>query len=317
MNKSRLFFILKVVVSVSLFAWFFFSVDWREVVASFARMQLFGVAGAAAMIILAMVVSVVKWGLLLKAQGLQAGWMALWRAYWVGLFFNNFLPSSIGGDGMRILLIGQKTKDMAGASLSVVAERVLATLGIALAALPALMIRGEIFPNIRYLFFLLILISLFLLWLLVWGRVPGFIKNRSGKIAVFLNGFIDHGGLLKKKPLILLQVTFWSVVFQLANIAVNYFIFRGLGLELSYLDAMAVIPAAAVISMLPVGINGYGLREGTYIALLAPLGVGSADAFTASVLYAFIISVCSLWGGLVWLTDRKKGEIAHAGTTGS
>ncbi|WP_214658660.1 lysylphosphatidylglycerol synthase transmembrane domain-containing protein [Candidatus Formimonas warabiya] len=310
-QKGKIKLGLKILVSILLLGWLLCSVEWPQICHCLHQIKPFALIWAVFSIIVAMIISVVKWGLLIHAQRIPASWKDLWQAYWVALFFNNFLPSSIGGDGMRIFLVGKKTGDMAGVSVSVVAERVLATLGIACIGLPALILTGTSLKNLKGLFVLLLLGSLVGVWLLIWGKVPGFLKGKQGKGAVFLSRFISHGGRLKEQPGVIGKVVLWSALFQLANVAVNYFIFQGLGLTgVSFLEAMLVVPAAAAISMVPVGINGYGIREGAYITLLAPFGVQPAAAFTASVLYAFLVSLCSLWGGMLWIGIKKKeGEL--------
>jgi uncharacterized membrane protein YbhN (UPF0104 family) len=77
-----------------------------------------------------MVISVTKWQLLLYAKKINLSWIELWHAYWAGLFFNNFLPSSIGGDALRIIWVGKSRGDSSGAAASVIVERILATAGI-------------------------------------------------------------------------------------------------------------------------------------------------------------------------------------------
>ena len=101
----------------------------------------------------------------------------------------------------------------------------------------------------------------------------------------------------------------WSVVFQLCVVAVNYCIFTGLNLfQISWMDSMYIIPVVSVAAMMPLGINGYGLREGAYISLLSPYGISAANAFASSIIFAFTVSLCSLWGGWVWVCRRGEGE---------
>jgi glycosyltransferase 2 family protein len=60
---------------------------------------------------------------------------------------------------------------------------------------------------------------------------------------------------------------------------------------------------------LPLGINGYGIREGSYVAMLAPYGVSAVSAFASSIIFAFLISICSLWGGWVWLSRNPNKDM--------
>lgn len=307
--------ILRVIVSFTLFGWLFCSLDWERTWTALKEINRYWLSGAALWVALAVGVSVVKWRIILLAQGIRTGWRELWNAYWIGLFFNNFLPSSIGGDAMRAFLIGKSAGDTPGVTFSVVVERILATLGLALVGLGASFQTGENPLNVRAFFLLIGLGGILFTVILIGGRVPGFLKGRNGKIASFAGSFINQGKLLGNKPGVILQVIIWSIVFQMINVAVNYSLFRGLGIsQVTLIEAMLLIPATAAASMLPLGINGYGIREGAYVMLLTPFGVDRTLAFTASILYAFLVSLCSLWGGMLWLRLNKKGEGNYAGT---
>ncbi|MDD4753647.1 MAG: lysylphosphatidylglycerol synthase transmembrane domain-containing protein [Desulfitobacteriaceae bacterium] len=311
-------FLLRAGVSTALLSWLLFSLDWQETWAALRGIDPLFLLIDVLLIAAAVGVSVVKWRLILKVQGIGVSAGELWNAYWVGLFFNNFLPSSIGGDAMRIFLIGKNAGNTPGVACSVVVERVLATLGLAMVGLGASFFSGENLLNIRVLFIILAAVSLILAAVLVWGRIPNFLKRGNGKAAHFAGSFIQYGGCLGKKPFVVFQVVIWSAFFQVINVAVNYYLFKGLGItQVAFDKALFLIPATAAAAMIPVGINGYGIREGAYVALLAHYGVSRSLAFTASLLYAFLVSMCSLWGGILWLRSNRKREGKCFGTTGT
>lgn len=301
--------VARIVVSLVLLGWFVFSIEWLEIGRAMSGMNYFWLLAAVLWVILAVVVSVVKWRIILLAQGLELGWRELWRIYWAGLFLNNFLPSSIGGDTLRILLVGKSVGDAAGAAASVVTERILATAGLALVGILAAVRVSSARPVVLILFVVLLSITVILLVVLMCGWLPALLKNRENRITCFLYNLSCHGRRIREKPGAIVGALFWSVVFQLCVVAVNFCIFTELKLfQVSWMDSMFVIPATSVAAMLPLGINGYGLREGAYISLLSPYGVSAADAFASSIIFAFVVSLCSLWGGWVWICRRGEGE---------
>jgi uncharacterized protein (TIRG00374 family) len=303
---------LRTAISLLLLGWLIVSIDWSKIWSTLAGASPIWLAPAAAWIVAAVAVSVIKWRLILRAQGVKVGWLDLWRAYWIGLFFNNFLPSSIGGDVFRIIHIGRLTDDAAGVAASVIVERLLSALAMALLGLAASFWVFGALQQVRLLFMLLLAVSLLLTGWLAWGWIPAFVTVRQGKISCFIRRFISCGGWLKKHPQALFWTLFWSVVFQVAYAAANFSLFQGLRLfQVSLWDAMFVIPATGVLAMLPLSINGYGIREGAYVFLLAPFGVARAPAFSASVLFAFLVSLCSLWGGILWLGAGDRKGVEH------
>lgn len=259
-------------------------------------------------IVLSMIISVCKWQAILGAQGLFPGWTELWKAYWAGLFFNNFLPSSIGGDALRIYWVAKKTDDTAGSLTSVVVERILAATGLAITGLLGGLIVSSGYRPLMAVFLLLLTVSLGLLGIIMAGKLPVWIEHRSGRAVSFLKEMARHGARMQGNIKTIAAVIFLSVLFQSAVVGVNHAIFHALHLSsLGWPTALYVIPATSAAAMIPVGINGYGVREGAYMSLLAGYGIAKGTAFAASLLFAFLVSACSLYGGLVWLMQRGEG----------
>lgn len=302
MQKKHIKIFIRSLVSMGLLVWLALIIDWQELYQVLTRIRPAWMLMAAGWIVLAMVISTAKWQLVLRAQEIQLGWLELWKAYWAGQFFNNFLPSSIGGDALRIVWVAKLTGDVAGSTASVFVERVLATVGLSLTGLAAGLFIVQPDQPILLLFIILIIFSFALLGLLIWGKVPRRFEQSQGKAAAFLRGLESHGTRLQGKGRIILLVILLSVFFQVSVVGVNYAIFQALRItSIGWLDALYIIPVASAAAMLPVGINGYGVREGAYVALLANYHVAAGTAFAASILFAFAVSLCSLYGAWTWL----------------
>ncbi|MDD3889979.1 MAG: lysylphosphatidylglycerol synthase transmembrane domain-containing protein, partial [Syntrophomonadaceae bacterium] len=299
--------LLRILISLALLGWLIVSIDWKGVSAAILYADYTWFLAAAAWVILSMVVSVSKWRLVLEAQEIKISRYELWRAYWAGLFFNNFLPSSIGGDALRIFWVGKLTGDTAGSTSSVVVERIIATAGLALVGLAGSFLIIGPDRRIQILFLALLVGSLLLLALMMWGRLPVGLAAKSNRFIDFIKGMVNHGARLRGKPGKMGMVLFLSVIFQITVVGVNLAIFKALGInQLNLADLVYVIPATSVAAMLPLGINGYGVRESAYVVLLGAYGVNQGIAFAASVLFAFLISIMSLYGGWIWM--RKQVE---------
>lgn len=150
---------LKILVSLVLLSWMFRQIKWSEIVFTLSHAHLVWVAAAFGWVVVSVLVSAYKWQLILRASSLELPFKVLWKSYWAGLFFNNFLPSSIGGDGLRIYWIGKHTQDLAGATASVVVERVLATAGLCLAALFAAPFSNTVIPQLIGFFLIILALS--------------------------------------------------------------------------------------------------------------------------------------------------------------
>jgi uncharacterized protein (TIRG00374 family) len=312
--KNHWKFTVRFIVSAGLLIWLALSIDWPELGRVVTGANIIWLGFAILAIIISMVVSVAKWRLVLVSQNISLTWRELWHAYWAGLFFNNFLPSSIGGDALRIIWVSKAAQDAPGAAASVAAERILATTGLSITG-----IIGAFFivkPDMRVIAFLLVLlaVSLVLLGLILVGRLPAKMQYRTGPIICFLRGLTEHGNRLRDNKGRIMLVLVLSVIFQITVVGVNFFLFKALGVSaIGWWEALYIIPVISAAAMLPVGINGYGVRESSYVLLLSSWGVARDTAFAASLLFAFLVSLCSLYGGLIWLRHRNEGEIEYAG----
>lgn len=307
MTKKSLVLLAKIVISGLLLSWLIYSFDWIALRDVFLTAESGWLFLAVLLIVISMVVSVEKWSRILRAEGINLPWLQLWKVYWIGIFFNNFLPSSIGGDGIRIVMTGRNISNVAGAASSVIIERLLATVGLALTGLVVLPITNSNW-YVGWLFIILILVAAGLLFFLMLGRIPVRVAKSDGKFSAFVRGFLSHGHALRGQKKMVITVLFLSVLFQLTVVAVNYAIFRGLHVDfLGWWDLVFIIPAISAIAMVPLGINGYGIREGAYVLLLASYGVTGSVALGASLLFAVLVSFCSLYGGILWLANRGTG----------
>lgn len=309
MKKKRLNIMVRSIVSLGLLGWLGLLIDWQELFGVLTRIKLEWVLLAIGWVIISMLISVAKWKMILQAQAIKLSWTELWRAYWAGLFFNNFLPSSIGGDALRIVWVGRLTGDVPGSTASVFVERVLATVGLSITGLAASLWAAQPDQRVLFLFLFLIAFSLALLGLLLWSGMPQRFAQSQGRVAAFLRGIEIHGTRLKGQGRAILLVILLSVLFQGSVVGVNYAIFKALQLaSISWWEALYIIPVTSIAAMLPIGINGYGVREGAYVALLASYHVPAATAFAASILFAFIVSLCSLYGAWTWLAHHPGGR---------
>ena len=317
--KKVLILLLKIIVSGLLLIWLCSGIDWRDLLRLTGAANPFWLGAAVCWIAVSILLSAYKWSLIFQAMMMEIPLLFLWRSYWAGIFCNNFLPSSIGGDGLRIYLSGRFTGDIPSSTASVILERLLATLGLALAALicypfsPIRMIALVLF------FAAISLISLFLIYLIFSPQLLQMLRLRfkqTAWLAGFLDTFQAHGARLGRNKRLLMQALLWSAAFQFSVVIINYCIFRALGIDqISLIEAAVLIPATSVAAMLPVGINGYGTREGAYVALFAVLGVSQAEAMAASISFALLVTVASLYGGWLLLRENLPKGGSHHGET--
>lgn len=324
-KKKWLATLIKIIISVVLLTILVLSTDIGEIGTALTNFQPLWIVPVLLTIALSVIVSAFKWGILLRAQGVRVSIFRLFCYYVCGLFFNNFLPSSIGGDGARAILAGRESGSVSGAAASVVMERILATVTLSVLGLIGAVFAQNTIPIVIILMSVLFVVGALLAAIQMTGWVPRRFRESEKKIAAVWRSFAQNSAVIRKHPTAIAICLAESLVFQFIVALVVGTVMAGLGLPaLPIADLCMVVSASSVLAMVPVGLNGYGLREGSYAFLLAPYGYTTAQALTISVLYALFVTLFSLAGGPLWLAmkpakngsnDNREGDNEN-GTAG-
>jgi glycosyltransferase 2 family protein len=297
--------VLRPLVSLALLAALFYKLGAGDVWGTLRTADPLWLVGGAALVVAALAVSAWKWQLLLAAQGLAVPTPALFNSYLVGLFFNNFLPSNIGGDVVRVHDVAKRTGQASAVTASVIAERLLAGLALALTAVIALGFSGgqtaQVGPTV------LISVAVFggLILLLATPAVTARLSHLlpAGRAKV-LATVASRMGELFRNPTVFLQVMALSFVFQATVVLVAWAGFLAIGVPVSLAACFLFIPIISAIQLIPVSLNGLGVREGAYIVFFGTLGIGQLESVAASLLFGLLVAGVSLVGGVLFAARR-------------
>jgi len=97
-----------------------------------------------------------------------------------------------------------------------------------------------------------------------------------------------------------------SFLFQVGMAWINDLLFRSFGIEVSFLHLLVIITLISVITMIPVSLNGLGVRETSYVLFFQSIGVPEGIALSVSLLFFILVTISSLIGGLFWLMERRE-----------
>ena len=323
MTRQRLSPLLRLAVSVGLLALLF---RWGGADLSAVAARLRGARPGPLLIafllyaILGSLVRGFRWQALIAALGQRVPVARTTELFLVGTFFNQFLPTGIGGDVVRTLILARDGLGRARAASTVIVDRAIGILMLLAAGLVALLVAHDRAPvEVAVLLVGAILAgvggSIGLLsahrWRarLVGVRLVGRLAT-AGPIARFVDAFAEYG----PRPLALSAA--WSTAFTGLLIGANVAVARALGIhQADLLDWALVVPLVALSSLLP-SVGGWGVREWTYVGLLGTLQPPvSADMATAiSVLFgamnltlAATGGVLSAWRGSVVMPGGEPG----------
>jgi glycosyltransferase 2 family protein len=302
-TRSLLLNLGRIVLSIALLAWILSTAGLAQLaeVARRADLRLYGLALAVAFA--GICVRSLRWQWLLKAVGANVPFRRVVYLYFIGSFFNTFLPTGFGGDVVRVLEIGPgATSDQAaGTALVDRLTGFIILFVLALVTLPFSYRRLP--PNLTVLISLMAVAVLGGSALLFEGRL-------LRRLTVWLPRSLSLAGdawIGKTYAVItacgrrgVVGALFWSLVFNLLQVFANVLVARALGVTVSAWVFFMIVPLATAVLLVPISISGFGVREGLYVALFGQLGVGAALALALSLAtYALDFST-GLFGGLVY-----------------
>lgn len=307
-RKPGIFQFVKVFISFALIGLIFYKIDASEWLSIIKSADIMGLLLALFLVVFSVVVSALKWQILLNCLDVQVPIRKLTISYFIGLFFNNFLPTNIGGDVVRIYDIGKHTGKKTEAAASVIVERILAGFALGLTALFAVIISFDRSKSFLWLIiFFLLLCTVFLLLGMnrtslhyLNGRLlPGFfnLKEKAKDVVEAI-----HRCSVNKT--LIIRVLIWSLIFQLTIVLINYLIFLSLGLKVSLVYCLIFIPLISALSLLPISVNGLGVREGGYVFFFSQIGLNAAQSVSASLIFFVLVALTSLIGGIVFAFQR-------------
>jgi uncharacterized protein (TIRG00374 family) len=315
-TRATLMTVAKVGVSLALLAYLLSTTDLEALLARVRGGDTALFALAVLLYISMLLLATWRWRLLLHAQGFPASLGALSASYLVATFFNNFLPSNIGGDVIRVRDSSRYTGSTT-TSLAVVAiDRILGfgalyalAVGAFIAGGPAvrhlagarsvLLGLGLFFSALAYVFFRPGTAR----WLMTvtgltsWGWAQERFEHVQGAVQVYRE---EMG-------------TIWAAFFAslgLQSLAVLYYyeVARALRIDLPLGACFLMVPLCTLVQAVPVSFNGWGIRESIFIVYFGQIGLPRASALAFSLVGAGLVVLLSLSGAVVWTSRGRTAE---------
>ena len=310
--------IAKVGVSLVLLAYLLSTTDLGALTRRVRSGDPLLLAGALALYTLTLALATWRWRLLLRAQGYQAPLGHLSASYLVATFFNNFLPSNVGGDVIRVRDSSRLTGSTT-ASLAVVAiDRILGLGALYLLAVVAYVFGG---PTVRGLAGALPALLALGIVFGVMGYVyvtPGITRRLMS--ASRLDAFpwirerfeVAQGAVHVHREQV---ATVWaafaaSIALQALVVCYYYEVARSLRIPLPLSACFLVVPLCTLVQTVPVSFNGWGIRESVFIVYFRQLGLSRESALAFSLVGAGLIVMLSLSGAVVWSSRTAAPDAA-------
>jgi uncharacterized protein (TIRG00374 family) len=310
-TRNRLLNILRVGISLVGVLVIVLTQDMDEVIRLLSEMDWLLFLVGLLLFVFSVPVRAYRWGSLVWALDVQARWWRLVALYFVGSFFNLFLPTGFGGDAVKMFELSRDEHKAAAAISSVLVDRFLGLFVLfALALLALLGGRELVAPEVRLLIvvvFAVSLIGVILLlqrtWIEAWGRRLG-VDRLLGRIKILRE---LYESLHIYGPAALLKATSASLVFNLILILGYYFLGLAVGIHLPLWYYFLFVPIISVLLLVP-SVGGLGIREGATVFLFSQLeSVGRSQALALALAYDMTMLTIGLIGAIIYIVQGVKG----------
>ncbi len=254
-----------------------------------------------------------RWRTIL-AKDMDLPYTKLLSIYFIGMFFNNFLPTMVGGDVIKGYYLYKRSRRGDVSVTSIFMDRYSGFTALIFLTTISVIVGYPVIKGTPLPGFLVLLIAAYVsASLIIWvGPLHNWAMMIMAKIHFYgINKKIDslYKALMgyKSHPDILIKVFCYSIVVQAGMIICYWLLGVGLGMELSIIYFFLFIPLATVISMLPISLAGLGIREGAFVYLFTSAGATPEEALTLSLMWFAIMVFVSIAGGIEYVrTGGRK-----------
>lgn len=253
---------------------------------------------AALELLVSFIIGAIRWRIYLLAAGLPTGELAVIRSYMIGVFANNFLPSQVGGDVARAWVATGPGTRLRGVA-TVLVDRATALVCLVAVGWLGYLTDPSAVPGqlVAALAAATGAIALGSVAVVLGARSPAVARIVPSRLQGPARDVRRAAGACLRGP-VLARTLLIGLAFQGITVLAAWLVLRSLELHLAFAPLAVSLAPILIVSVLPISIGGFGVREGSYVVLLGYAGVGTTDATLLSLLSALAFALASAPGGL-------------------
>ncbi len=305
--KKILSILLRIAISIAILYYLFRQVDKNMLFDVLRRSDKVLLFVGFLMFQLGNIFCVLRWNMLLKAAKMHLSLRRVLVSFAGGMFFNLFLPSTIGGDMMRAIDLSRHTNRSREVVATVLLDRISGYVGLVLIALFAVIIGGHLIENTSVIVSVVLITVILILGLLVlyntriYSKISAFLQaGRASRIRGYIKDLHHEIHIFKHNKKVIVNNIIFSLLVQMTGPIMFYLIAASMGLKLKLIYFFVYIPIIGAVSMLPISIGGLGLRDAITIYFFGKAGVAKDLAFAMSLVNFSFILITGIAGGLIY-----------------
>ena len=316
MKKIDISTIIKLLISIILIGWILHKVNLIKLKNILISANLLWILAAVSLHIYAYWASGKRWQILLNALEVKETVKNLIKSYLVGTFFNQFLPTIVGGDMIRAMDLSEPCQSLTKSLTIILLERFIGIIALLSLVNVGFILRMKYIHEVTYwpiyvqIVFILSIIILFSMGNVITTEIERHVPKKFFKKVLYkILLVLDTLTKFRSHPIPLLKAFILSITLQLVFILHYYFLSISIGLHISFAFLLIIIPIIFLLSMLPVSINGIGLRESLFIYFFSKIGISPEKSLTICILGFSITLFYGLIGGLIYMGRKEPTNL--------
>lgn len=309
--------LIKIVISAGLLAFLFGKISIEGLLNLLASLDIGTIVGAMLVFFFSNLGGAFQWHRLLVSSGVRITFPQSFRFYFVGLFFNNFLPANVGGDAVKIYDVTRHGSGVYQVFAVTLLDRLIGIFSLCLLACVAVIGLSGFHPVASLWVYLVIFLGCMtpLAAFYFVGPLSRVLRSLVGMIRPLsvdrrASEVLDYLGEFKSRRWLILKLVGLSLVVQFLRVSTHVLVAVALGIPISatVLNLFFVfVPLLGLAMVPPITINGLGVREGLGILLFAQADIGRTDAFAIEFL-TYLVSVAISLIGVIFFVLRRRAQ---------
>jgi uncharacterized protein (TIRG00374 family) len=326
--KKIISVILRVGISLALLIFLFRQVDTASLLETLRNSDKPKLVIAFLAFSLVYILCFVRWEMLLKAAQINIPFRRVLISACGGIFFNLFLPSTIGGDLVRTIDLAMHTKRPREVVATVLLDRLSGYVGLVILAVIAVIIGHRYIRDASVLFMVAVITAILIVILLVlfnsriYSKVNNILRPRGkreahGVVSVLsrlrgsLKNLHSEMHIFRNYKKVIVYNLILSFAVQLVFPLIFYLIALSLGVRLNIIYFLVFLPIIGAITLIPISIGGLGLRDATTIYFFAKVGLSKDLSFAMSLLSFSFILIYGVIGGLIYVSTLHHRRVQY------
>jgi len=309
----RAFRLVRIAAAFGFISFILVKIGWQPVVQVFSNVIWWWVVAKLLLSLSGLVLASIRWKILLSGQDISVPLFPLIQRFWIARFWGKFLPGQFGGDLYRIFAPWGVQRNTTAVGSSVLFDRIAGLIGLMVFLTIMSLIEFGLVRQLGLglLPIVSILVTLFMVLLVVTQRPIGWMRKLTARvpvarIKVVADDLLNSTRVYTDKKGTILGTVLISMAYLALTVTGTYIGFLALQVDVPLSTVFFLTLLINIISLIPISINAWGLREGAFVLFFTQVGVTSPEALSVALLGRALGAFRAFVGGILYLALKSK-----------